>query len=100
MESCGLTVRLDPATGGVCATQIKGKTISAARSEFWGRLQLAFVLVLPFALIALWYYSGFITKWYLTRQHTAWLLDFYQKNAPEVRPHSGLLINGPFLFGS
>eukprot|EP01032_Pedospumella_encystans_P018831 gene18831-21426_t len=83
VESCGLSVRLDPATGGVCATQIKGKTISAARSEFWGRLQLAFVLVLPFALIALWYYSGFITKWYVTRQHTAWLLDFYQKNAPE-----------------
>ncbi len=90
MESCSLEVRLDPTTGAVCATQTKGKTISAARSELWGRLQLAFVLVLPFALIVLWYNSGFITKWYLTRQHTAWLLDFYQKNAPEVRPRSNL----------
>lgn len=85
MESCSLEVRLDAATGGVSATQAKGRTISAACSELWGRLQLAFVLVLPFALIALWYYSGFITKWYVTRQHTAWLLDFYLKNAPEVR---------------
>ncbi len=84
VQSCAREVSLDPALGTVGATQTKGSTISAASGVFWGRAQLAFVLVLPFALIAAWYYSGYITAWWVTRQHTAWLVDFYQKNAPEV----------------
>lgn len=89
MQSCSLEVRLDPATGSVNATQTKGSTLSTASSAFWGHAQLAFALVAPFVVLALVYYSGYFTEWYAdwsaTRQHTAWLLDFYQKNAPEVR---------------
>lgn len=89
VQSCSLEVRLDPATGSVTATQTKGSTVSSASSAFWGHAQLGFALVAPFVVLALIYYSGYFTEWYAdwsaTRQHTAWLLDFYQKNAPEVR---------------
>lgn len=84
VESCALEVRVDPNTGAVTATQSKGRTVSAAWGAFRGRLQLAFVLLLPFLLIGAYYLSGYAQEWYTTRQHTAWLLDFYQKNAPEV----------------
>lgn len=88
VESCSLHVRVDASTGTVAATQTKGSTTSASRSVLWGRIQLAFVLVLPFALIALYYYSGYFTEWYTDRQHAAWLADFYAKNAPEVSVHT------------
>lgn len=84
VESCALHVRVDPGTGTVAAVQTKGATTSESRSALWGRVQLVCVLVLPFLLIALWYYSGYITEWYTDRQHAAWLADFYAKNAPEV----------------
>lgn len=84
VQSCSLDVRLDPATGSIGATQTKGSTVSQAGSVFWGRVQLAFALVAPFVLLALFVYRGYFFDWYETRQHTAWLVDFYQKNAPEV----------------
>jgi hypothetical protein len=84
VESCVLEVRVDPSTGAVTATQCKGRSVSEAWGAFRGRLQLAFVLLLPFILIAAYYLSGHVQEWWVTRQHTAWLLDFYQKNAPEV----------------
>ena len=84
VQSCAVEVRLDPATGVVTALQTKGPTVSETRSVYWGRAQLIFVLVLPFLLIALYYLSGYLSEWYTHKQHTDWLIDFYQKNAPEV----------------
>jgi hypothetical protein len=89
VESCALEVRVDPSTGAVTATQSKGRSVSEAWGIFRGRLQLAFVLLLPFLLMAAYYFSGHVQEWWLTRQHTAWLLDFYQKNAPEVSSRRG-----------
>jgi hypothetical protein len=84
VESCTLEVSVDPATGAVTATQRKGRSLSEGWAVFWGRLQVAFVLLLPFILIGLWYASGYVSEWYNDRQAALWLREFYMKNAPEV----------------
>lgn len=86
VESCVLEVRVDAFTGAVTATQTKGRCLAEASASFWGRLQVAFVLLLPFLLIGLYYLYSYASDWYTTHQHTAWLVDFYEKNAPEVSP--------------
>ena len=78
-----LQIQVDPATGLVAYTDSKGKTLAEVNSDFWWWVQVVASILALVLLVASYFLYGHFYEWYLTRQHTAWLVSFYQKHAPE-----------------
>jgi hypothetical protein len=83
LESCELRVTVDASTGALGLAQTRGSTVSESRTALVRKAGLIFMLLMPFMLLGLFYSYTYLNAWYLTRQHTAWLTDFYTKHAPE-----------------
>jgi hypothetical protein len=85
VQSCSLHVRVDPSTGTVAATQSKGPSVAQSWRRYFENALMVTIVLLPFILYGLWVGSTRLYAWYEARQEMAWLMDFYMKNAPEVR---------------
>ena len=78
-----LHIQIDPATGLVAYTDSKGKSLAEVNSDFWWWAQVVASILALVLLVASYFLYGHFYEWYLSRQHTAWLVGFYQKHAPE-----------------
>ena len=85
VEVVGSTLQLhvDPSTGLVTYTDTKGKTLEEVNSDFWWWVQIFLALLGVVALLSSFFLFGHYQEWSLTRQHTAWLVGFYKKHAPD-----------------
>ena len=85
VEVVGSTLQLhiDPATGLVTYTDTKGKTLAEVNSDFWWWVQFFLAVLGILALLSSFFLFGHYQEWSLTRQHTAWLVGFYKKHAPD-----------------
>jgi hypothetical protein len=69
----------------VAATQSKGPSVAQSWRRYFENALMVTIVLLPFILYGLWAGSTRLYAWYEARQEMAWLMDFYMKNAPEVR---------------
>ena len=85
VEVVGSTLHLhvDPATGLVTYTDTKGKTLEEVNNDFWWWVQFFLAVLGVVALLSSFFLFGHYQEWSLTRQHTAWLIGFYKKHAPD-----------------
>jgi hypothetical protein len=83
-----LALELNAATGLLNLQLKQGKTVVVVRKNHWWWIQAIFVLLLPAFLWMAYRLTGYVQHIRLNNQHSAWLTEFYQKNAPEVIMHT------------
>lgn len=85
VEDCAVSLNLDPHVCSVRLTEQKGRPLRERDEAFWFKIRILSTILAIVLAIGCYYLYAYLQNQWTVAAHIAWLKDFYQTHAPEVK---------------